>query len=112
MSENRPAGSSESNLPVGVSPAGVGREGWAAVNRPIFWIASSAIFLINAILSFVQGQWGLAAFETATGILALVSAASVAGSRRRRLPVRRTSTSDLTSPHDTQQAERSSPSRD
>ena len=52
----------------------------------IFWIASSAIFLFNAILSFVQGQWGLAGLEAATGILALVAAASVAESQRRVPP--------------------------
>jgi hypothetical protein len=112
MSENRPVASRGSNLPAGVSSAGVGKEGWAAVNRPIFWVASSAIFLINAILSFVQGHWPLAALETATGILALVAAASVAGSRRHFLPTRGISTGEVTSPHDAQQAERSSPSRD
>jgi hypothetical protein len=107
MSENRPAGSPESNPPADGSPPGVSREGWAAVNRPIFWISSSAIFLINAILSLVQGQWGLAALETATGALALVAAASVARSRHRLPSVRRISTTDMTSPHYTQQAEQS-----
>lgn len=107
MSEDRPASSPESNLPADGSPPGVSREGWAAVNRPIFWIASSAIFLINALLTFVQGQWGLAALETATGVLALVAAASVAGSRLRLPTVRPCSTAGMTSPDDSQQAERS-----
>jgi hypothetical protein len=49
----------------------------------MFWIASSVIFMANAILSFVHGEWRLAVLETATGILALISAASVARSRRR-----------------------------
>ena len=102
MSENRPLGSPESSLPADGSSPGVSRGGWAAVNRPIFWISSSAIFLINAILSFVQGQWGLAALETATGVLALIAAASVAGSRRRLSTVRPSSTADMTSPHDSQ----------
>jgi hypothetical protein len=107
MTEDRPVGSPESNLPADGSPAGVSREGWAAVNRPIFWVASSAIFMINAVLSFVQGHWGLAALETATGTLALVAAASVAESRRRPPSVRRNSMADMTNPHDTRQAERS-----
>jgi hypothetical protein len=112
MSGDRPAGSPESNLPADGSPAGVSREGWATVNRPIFWLASSVIFLVNAILSFVQGQWGLAALETATGALALVAAASVAGSRRRLPPVQPSSTAGMTTPHDSQHAERSRSSRD
>lgn len=107
MTENRPVGSPESNLPADGSPAGVSREGWAAVNRPIFWVASSAIFIINAVLSFAQGHWGLAALETATGTLALVAAASVAASRRRPPSVWRNSMADMTSPHESQQAERS-----
>jgi hypothetical protein len=112
MSGDRPAGSPESNLPADGSPAGVSREGWAAVNRPIFWLASSVIFLVNAILSFVQGQWGLATLETATGALALVAAASVAGSRRRLPPVQPSSTAGMTTPHKSQHAERSRSSRD
>lgn len=112
MTEDRPVASPESNLPADGSPAAVSREGWAAVNRPIFWVASSAIFLINAVLSFVQGHWGLAALETATGVLALVAAASVAESRRRLPSVWRNSTPGMTSPHDSQQAERSNPSHD
>ena len=107
MTEDRPVGSPESNLPADGSLAAVSREGWAAVNRPIFWVASSAIFMINAVLSFVQGHWGLAALETATGVLALVAAASVAGSRRRLRSVWRNSTPGMTGPHDSQQAERS-----
>ena len=104
MSQYHPTGSSESKVPAGVSSPDASRDRWMAVNRPIFWIASSAIFLVNAILSFVQGQWGLAGLETATGILALVAAASVAESRR-RLPLgEHTSTADITSPHDPGQA--------
>jgi hypothetical protein len=104
MSQHHPTGSAESKVPAGVGSTGASRERWTAVNRPFFWIASSAVFLVNAILSFVQGQWGLAGLETATGILALVAAASVAESRRRLPSGERTSTADITSPHDPEQA--------
>ncbi len=42
--------------------------------RPGFWLACSAVFIVNAVLSAFRGQWGLAALEIVTGILAVIAA--------------------------------------
>ncbi|MFN2607563.1 MAG: hypothetical protein ABR511_06650 [Acidimicrobiales bacterium] len=58
-----------------------------AADRPVFWMASSAVFVANAILSATVGYWELSVLELGTGVLALVAAASCADRSRRRPPI-------------------------
>ena len=61
---------------------GVGGRALAFADRTGFWIASAAVFVANAILSMLWGEWSLAILQAATGLLAGVAAASVAESQR------------------------------
>jgi hypothetical protein len=62
--------------------AGVVGRALAFADRTGFWIASAAVFVANAILSMLRGEWALAILQAATGLLAGVAAASVAESQR------------------------------
>lgn len=57
---------------------------WDVSDKPLFWMASSALFALNGLMSFVEGHWELAALEAGTGALALVAAASSADRARHR----------------------------
>jgi hypothetical protein len=60
------------------------REIWqrlAAGDRPLFWLIASGVFLGNSVLSAVHGAWILGGLQAVTGLLALISAATVAKSR-------------------------------
>jgi membrane protein implicated in regulation of membrane protease activity len=50
------------------------------------WLGAAVIFFANALLTLSQGYWWLAGFEAGTGLLAVLSAATVAkrsGEQRR-----------------------------
>jgi hypothetical protein len=53
----------------------------ALVDHPLFWSVACVIFLANAVLSVVHGQWVLVALQGLTAGLAAVSALT-ATSRR------------------------------
>lgn len=55
----------------------------AAADRPVFWVIAAAVFLVNAVLSTMNGAWILGGMQAVTGLLALISASTVAASRRR-----------------------------
>jgi hypothetical protein len=56
-----------------------------AADRPWFWLIAAAVFLLNSLFSGVNGSWWLGALQALTGLLAITSAAALAG-RRPRAP--------------------------
>lgn len=60
-----------------------GRTGWwrragRAVDRPVFWWAACAIFLVNSAMSVGQGQWVVALLQALTGVWAAVAGVTAA----------------------------------
>jgi hypothetical protein len=53
----------------------------AAAEEPLPWLVAAIVFVANAMLSASRGEWWLAALEVGTGVLACISAASVASRR-------------------------------
>lgn len=65
------------------------RFGRAATEQPVPWLLAALVFVANATLSAIRGDWLLGALEMGTGLLAAMSAVAVAS---RRLPTRPDST--------------------
>jgi hypothetical protein len=57
----------------------------AVAEQPVTWLAAAAVFIGNAILSALRGDWVLAVLAAGTGTLAALSAA---GASRRSGPSR------------------------
>ena len=55
----------------------------AAAGRVLFWVASSAVFMVNSILSMTGSRWMLATLQAMTAILAVLAAIEDWDSRRR-----------------------------
>jgi len=68
---NRHVARSNAVPPVAVRVAGAVRR---LGDRAGFWLASSAVFIVNALLSATRGQWPLACLQAATGALAAMAA--------------------------------------
>lgn len=58
----------------------------AAADRPLFWMIAAGVFLANSLLSTVNGAWMLGSLQAVTGLLALISAATVANRNHRQSP--------------------------
>lgn len=78
MSHHRRAGA-----PTGPGSAVPTRRWALAADQPAFWMASAAVFMINAVLSAAAGQWAMAVLASTTGLLALVAAAASTGRANR-----------------------------
>lgn len=62
------------------------RFGRAASEQPVPWLLAALVFVANATLSAIRGDWLLGALEMGTGLLAAMSAVAVASRHVRTRP--------------------------